>query len=73
MTGKEEIGGGHASLYRAWEVQVQVQPGSVTLLTDSSSPDLLWTAKETEINAARAHGLREAKHRHFLYTVDNVT
>lgn len=52
MTGKEEIGGGHASLYRAWEVQVQVQPGSVTLLTDSSSPDLLWTAKETEINAA---------------------
>lgn len=46
MTGKQGIGRGHASLCRAWEVEVQAQPGSVSVLTDSSSPDLLWTAKE---------------------------
>lgn len=48
MTGREEIGRSHASFYRAWEVQVQAEPGSVAVPTDSSSPERLQAAKETQ-------------------------
>lgn len=62
MTGKQGIGRGHASLCRAWEVEVQAQPGSVTVLTDSSSPDLLRTAKEgKKFNTAARTRIRRDK------------
>lgn len=48
MTGREEIGRSHASFYRAWEVQAQAEPGSVAVPTDSSSPERLQAAKETQ-------------------------
>lgn len=75
MTGTEEIGRGHASFYRAWEVQVHAEPGSVAVPTESSSPERLQAAKKKRhLTPPRTHGSGETKqHRSSLYTVNNVT
>lgn len=47
---RRNLGDSHAPFYKAWEVQVQAKPGSVSTLTEAAtySPDLLWTVIETD-------------------------